>query len=370
MIREFTDMKQKSIFLAAGGTGGHVYPAYALAAHLIQEGYDVTLLTDRRGASYPKCSLSLKVVQLPLGRKGGGIFSLGRWLFSMVFSVGISFYHLIKESPSMVLGFGGFPSAPTLVAAILLKPILHHKIILHEQNAVVGKVNRWLIRFVDKVAVSFPKTWGIKKCWEGKVVVTGNFVRPEFREGFFYEPFQEKGPIHILVIGGSQGARSFSTLVPHALKALPAALKNRLCIHQQCRSETLEATRAFYKDLHIKTIVESFFSNIPALMREAHLVICRAGSSTVFEVATTKRPAIYIPFPYAMDNHQYFNALVIQNMGGGWIFDEAQEDKESLNKLVYDLLTTPKKLATASQNVHDLVKEDAAMCFSKLIQSL
>ncbi len=364
-------MTKQPIVLAAGGTGGHIFPAYALAEHLIKEGYKVYLITDPRGADFKNCPKNLTVLTLPLCRSKQGIVGHVRLLFSIFLSFFFSLIYLLRINPNVILGFGGFPSAPTMFAAIVLKPFKNHTLILHEQNAVLGRVNKIFMPFVHTLATSFPKTWHVLKKFQKKIVVTGNLVRPTFEE-IGKKPYKEPlktGPIHLLIIGGSQGAKIFSTLIPNTLSTLPPALQKRLRVVQQSRPEMIQQTKEAYKNLGIPATVESFFPNIHTLIAKAHLIICRSGASTLFEISEAKRPAIYVPFPYAMDNHQFFNAKVVEGLKGGWLIPENDEAKKSLEILVKNLLEHPKKLATAAQNVHDLVEKNTCECFSHLINS-
>jgi UDP-N-acetylglucosamine--N-acetylmuramyl-(pentapeptide) pyrophosphoryl-undecaprenol N-acetylglucosamine transferase len=365
-------MKKKSIVLAAGGTGGHVFPAYALAEHLLKEGHKVYLITDPRGADFRNCPPKLTILTLPLCRSKHGIIARVRLLFSILFSFFLSLGYLLKIRPDVILGFGGFPSAPTMVAGIMLKPFLHSTLMLHEQNAVLGRVNKLFIPFVQALATSFPKTWGIKEKFQSKICVTGNLVRPVFQEiaKTPYKAPSKNSPIHLLVIGGSQGAKAFTTLIPNALAKLPPPIQKRLHVVQQSRPEMVDETVLRYERLHIPVTVSAFFPNIHELISKAHLIICRSGASTLFEIAQAKRPAIYIPFPYAMDNHQYFNARIVADLKGAWLIEENHAAPEALEALLKNLLEDPKKLATVAQNVHDLVERNTCECFSHLIQSL
>jgi UDP-N-acetylglucosamine--N-acetylmuramyl-(pentapeptide) pyrophosphoryl-undecaprenol N-acetylglucosamine transferase len=363
---------KKTIVLAAGGTGGHVFPAYALAEHLLKEGHRVYLITDQRGADFKNSPPQLTILTLPLCRSKNGVLAHIRLFFSIFLSFLVSLVYLFKIKPHVILGFGGFPSAPTLVSGIVLRPFRHHLLMLHEQNAVLGRVNKIFIPFVQILATSFPKTWGIAEKFQSKIRVTGNLVRPIFQD-IAKTPYKipsKEGPIHLLVIGGSQGAKVFSTLIPNALAKLPSDIQKRLHVTQQSRPEMINETMALYEKIHIPVTVSSFFPNIHELISKAHLIICRSGASTLFEIAQAKRPAIYIPFPYAMDNHQYFNARVVADLGGAWLIEENHAAPEALETLLKNVLADPKKLATATQNVHDLVEKNTCECFSDLIQSL
>lgn len=363
-------MTKKTIILASGGTGGHVFPAYALGAHFLKEGHHVHLLTDQRGSNFQGKPKKLGISILPLTRRKRGLLPLLILLLSLIPSTFMGLYHLLRLNPQVILGCGGFPSAPTLVAAILLRPFRRHKIVLLEQNAFIGRVNRKLLPFVHVLATSFPKTWGIPKRFQHKVSVAGNLVRDVFTAPSkkAYEAPKKTGTIRLLIIGGSQGARSFSTLVPNALNNLPETLRKRIHVVQQSRPEMIEQTQKLYKKMKIHLTTQPFFDNIHDLMEKAHLIICRSGSSTVFEVAHSKRPAIFVPFPHAMDNHQYFNAQAVVTLEGGWMCQE--KEIKHLSPLLKNVLEDPKKLARAAQNVHDLVERDALKCFSHLINSL
>ena len=365
-------MTQKTIFLAAGGTGGHVFPACALAEDLIKKGHKVHFITDGRGKKFASSYKNLSVLALPIAPRKSGMVSLALLLLSLIPSFFLSFLYFLKHRPTITIGFGGFPSTPPLLVAILMRLLGKHKIILHEQNAFIGRVNKRVLPFVDYLAASFPKTHGLPGHLQNKVSVTGNLVRSTFEMTGKEHPYEapgKTGDINILVIGGSQGAKAFSTLIPQALETLPAPLKKRLHVTQQSRPEVLEETKKTYASLGIRATIEPFFPKVHLEMQKAHLIIARSGSSSVFEIASMGRPAIYIPFPYAMDNHQFFNAKEVAALQGGWVCEESKADPIVLGKHLENLLKTSKMLASAAQNVHDLVEKKTLACFEELMDT-
>lgn len=301
--------------LAAGGTGGHLIPAFALAAELHARGHHVALVTDERGAAIPGKPDYLPAHVLPPGRIAGknplgwirgaqGIVE-GRRMALRLFE---------SFQPSAVVGFGGYPAMPTMLAARAARL----PIVLHEQNAVLGRVNRWFAGRVDAIATAFAQIDKLDPRLEGKVTLVGNPVRAEvldLRDQPFPE-FTEDSLFRILVTGGSQGARVLSQMVPDGLAMLPPTLRSRLQVTQQCRPEDIEAVRERYAVHGIPAELATYFEDMAERLAGAHLFIGRAGASTLAELTAVGRPAILIPLPYAMDDHQNANTREIAAAGG------------------------------------------------------
>jgi UDP-N-acetylglucosamine--N-acetylmuramyl-(pentapeptide) pyrophosphoryl-undecaprenol N-acetylglucosamine transferase len=342
-------MEKPFIVLTAGGTGGHLFPAQAVGEILIQKGYPVLLITDPRGASF-KGHLETKVLNLPHYTQKVSLFKkINLGLHILLKTVEVAFW-LLKKKPSIIVGFGGYPAFPTLMAAVLTRTPLF----LYEQNAYLGRVNRWFAPFSKAIATGFSKTHGVPI--KSKVIVTGNPVRPAIKNlsKFSYKAPGKSGPLNLFIVGGSQGAKIFSTLLPEALNLLPALLKKRLRIVQQCRPELVESTKNFYSNLNISAEVRSFFDAIGDHFKKAHLVICRSGASTLTELMVIGRPALFVPFFYAMDDHQTFNARLAVEAGGGWMLSEKDLTASVLAKEIEKLLTSPKSLEKAAKKIHDL----------------
>ncbi|MCJ2184619.1 undecaprenyldiphospho-muramoylpentapeptide beta-N-acetylglucosaminyltransferase [Novosphingobium sp. 1949] len=301
--------------LAAGGTGGHLIPAFALAAELHARGHHIALITDERGAKIPGKPEYLTTHVLPQGRIAGRN-PLGWLKGARGVLRGRSMAKRLFESfqPSAVVGFGGYPSLPTMLAASAMKV----PSVLHEQNAVLGRVNRYFAGRVDAIATPCEDVDFLDRKYAAKVTLVGNPVREEvlaLRE----EPFPEFGEdslFRILVTGGSQGARILSQVIPEALAMLPTALRSRLQVIQQCRPEDIEAVRERYAVHGIPAELATYFENMAERLAGAHLFIGRSGASTIAELTAVGRPAILIPLPYAMDDHQVANTREIVAAGG------------------------------------------------------
>jgi UDP-N-acetylglucosamine--N-acetylmuramyl-(pentapeptide) pyrophosphoryl-undecaprenol N-acetylglucosamine transferase len=356
------------IVLAAGGTGGHVFPAEALAESLLARGYRLALVTDSRGATYGGVLGGIETHHLPLSRMSGGIAARVR----SVVSIGTSMFRaralLRKLAPSAVIGFGGYPSLPTVLAATQLGiPSA-----IHEQNAVLGRANRMLARRVNAIATSFPEVKFLGPDLQQRAVVTGNPVRPGIRaiRGSAYAVPTNGDRFRILVVGGSQGASIFSKVVPAALGTLAPHLRERLDVAQQARAEDLEAARAAYAAIGIRADLQPFFNDVPARLQAAHLVICRSGASTVAELAVAGRPAILVPYPHATDDHQTANATALSALGGGWVTPNPEFNAMSLAERLSALLADPAPLGRAAAAAHDAGRPDAAERLADLVQRL
>ncbi|NTU77604.1 MAG: UDP-N-acetylglucosamine--N-acetylmuramyl-(pentapeptide) pyrophosphoryl-undecaprenol N-acetylglucosamine transferase, partial [Alphaproteobacteria bacterium] len=283
------------IILAAGGTGGHVFPAEALTRELLGRGLRAALMTDLRGNRFSD-DLSVPVYRVRASSLGKGLLGKLRSLAQMGLGVWQAHRLLKKLRPAAVVGFGGYPSVPTLFAAARLGL----PIILHEQNAVLGRANRAVMGKARRIATSFPHVSGLAAGPGARIVHTGNPVRPAFAalRATPYPALAENGPLRLLVLGGSQGARVFSQVVPKAIALMPEHLRHRLIIAQQCRAEDLETARAAFAGAGVEAELSTFFRDVPERLAHAHLVICRSGGGTVAELTALGRPAILVPFPH------------------------------------------------------------------------
>ncbi len=334
--------KNDVIILAAGGTGGHLFPAQSLAEELINKGYKPFLICDQRTNEFLRGDLakidSLKVFA---PRPGNGIISNFINLFKMI-PIVLKLRRVMKQNKARsVVGFGGYPSLPSMIAALSLGLPTY----IHEQNAVIGKVNRLILPFVNKVFLSFPQTKGLDDKYKSKAIVVGNLVRKSIVGYAIGEkPSHDGDYIDILVIGGSQGSKILTEFVPLSIKQLPEKLQEKLKIHQQARLNLVAETKRLYKATKAKVEVKDFFNNIGNLMQQADLVICRAGASTVTEVAMLSKPAVFIPLKIATGNHQYYNAKFLEDAGGAIIINEEDLNIELLANTLLDLLMHPNKL--------------------------
>ena len=360
--------KSPLIVLAAGGTGGHVFPAEALARELLGRGMRVALFTDKRGGKFGD-DLPISTYRVRASSMGKGIVGKVRSVMEMGIGALQARSRLRKLKPAAVVGFGGYPSAPTLYAASQLGiPIL-----LHEQNAVLGRANRAMMTKAKIIATSFPHVTGLKPSANVRLVQTGNPVRPAFvaLRATPYTPLAEDGPMRILVLGGSAGALVFGRVVPQALALLPEHLRRRIMVMQQCRAENIEMARASFAGAGIEAELATFFHDVPERMASAHLVICRAGGSTIAELTTVGRPSILIPFPHGHAGEQTANAEAVAEAGGGWLIPEQAFTPESLSVRLESLMALPAtltKTASAARAWGKVTAADSlANCVSELI---
>jgi UDP-N-acetylglucosamine--N-acetylmuramyl-(pentapeptide) pyrophosphoryl-undecaprenol N-acetylglucosamine transferase len=357
----------RNYVLAAGGTGGHIIPAYALALELIQRGHHVALVTDDRGLKIPGCPEKLARHVLPAGRMGGGPRS---WIsaFKSILR-GRSMARELNRSfqPSVVVGFGGYPALPALLGAFADDI----PTIIHEQNAVLGRVNRLVSRKVSAIATAYPEVKRINKRHTEKVHLVGNPVREEViavREES-YPPLDEDGIFRVLVTGGSQGASILSEVVPEGLAQLPLNLRCRLQVTQQCREDDLERVRKVYAENQIPAELATYLEDLPERLGWAHLVIGRAGASTIAELTCAGRPAILIPLPTAMDNHQAFNVREMVEAGGARSIAQYQFTAKELAKQIQKMALLPGALENAAKAARGCGRPTAVRDLADLVES-
>jgi UDP-N-acetylglucosamine--N-acetylmuramyl-(pentapeptide) pyrophosphoryl-undecaprenol N-acetylglucosamine transferase len=357
----------RPIVIAAGGTGGHFFPAEALAAELLKRGHRVALMTDARSgglasATFASCE---RFVLSGAGIAGRGVRRAAAAVAALAAGTWQARRILAQLDAEALVGFGGYPSVAPVVAARLLRK--RPRIVLHEQNAVLGRANRALARSADWLALSFPGTARVP----GGVAteVTGNPVRPAIAalaDAAYALPRYET---RLLVLGGSLGARVFSDIVPPALVALPAPLRAHLRVTQQCRAEDIDRVRAAYTEAGITAALAPFFADVASLLAAAHLVVSRAGASTVAELATIGRPAILVPLPGAIDDHQAGNARALAGAGGAWLMPQAGFSAVALTARLETLLTDPDGLAKAAGRAASLGRADAATRLADLVEA-
>jgi UDP-N-acetylglucosamine--N-acetylmuramyl-(pentapeptide) pyrophosphoryl-undecaprenol N-acetylglucosamine transferase len=353
-----------TIVLSAGGTGGHLFPAQALAAELSRRGRRIVVMTDARGKNYNTAFPGAAIETVP----SGSFANRSQMLtapFTILGGIFVALAKLLHLKPAAVVGFGGYPSLPVMIAARLGG----FPTAIHEQNAVLGRVNRLIASGMRAIAASLPIARFTPKD-TSRIVFTGNPVRPEAAAlaHSVYNAPEENGPIHLLVFGGSQGARALSELVPAAIAMLPANLRARLDIVQQCRPEDLGTARTAYKG--VKAELASFFNDLPQRMARAHLVISRSGASTISELAVIGRPAILIPYPFATDDHQTANADVLAKAGAAWRISQSELSAEKLARLLEEILSSPAELAKRAAAAHALGKPDAAKRLADLVDRI
>ncbi|MGI9493696.1 MAG: UDP-N-acetylglucosamine--N-acetylmuramyl-(pentapeptide) pyrophosphoryl-undecaprenol N-acetylglucosamine transferase, partial [Geminicoccaceae bacterium] len=306
------------LVITAGGTGGHIFPALALASELERRGRTVALAFDERGARYLTDDKEAFIIQAgspsgSLSKRWSGMIKLGRGLAQ-------SWWWLKRQRPAAVACFGSYASVPIGMAAGFLRlPIL-----VHEQNAVLGRANRMIARRAGGLALTFAETRHAEMVAEEQRVLTGNPVRSEIMAhlGDAYRLPGEGEPIEILVIGGSQGARALSDILPVAMGRLSGRERSRIRLVQQCRPEDLERVEQAYKSLGFKAELKEFFHDLPARLAKAHLIISRAGASSVAEMLVLGRPSILIPLPSSLEGDQLANAEVVAAADAGWLMQE------------------------------------------------
>lgn len=336
----------KLFFLAAGGTGGHLFPAYALAQELNRRGHTVDLVTDTRGDRYGSDFPARHTHRIAAATFRGLSAQSVVAGFKLMRGIAASYRLLGKHKPAAILGFGGYPTFPPLVAAKFRKiPSA-----VHEANAVMGRANRALAPHATAIATSFENTRLLDKVDAAKIHITGNPVRDNViaLAGQPYVPSQGNDEFRLVVFGGSQGARYFSDAVPPAIQSLAEELRARLTIVQQCREEDLERVRAAYDQAGVRAELATFFTDLPEQMTAAHLVIGRAGASSVTELAVLGRPSFLVPLPHALDNDQLRNATELADAGGAWCVEQANLDEATLAARLTEVMTSPEILASAA----------------------
>lgn len=354
--------------LAAGGTGGHMIPAHAVAEELMKRGHHVALVTDERGAKIPGLFKDVPVHVLPAGRMQGG--PLGWWRGLKAIREGRDMARRMYETfrPSVVCGFGGYPALPALLGA--LKDGVPTAV--HEQNAVLGRVNRLLARRVNAIATAYPKVVKLSSRYEEKVHLVGNPVRDEvlaLRDEEF-PPLSDESVFRLLVTGGSQGASILSTVVPEGLGLLPISLRRRLQVTQQCRAEDIEKVRAIYTSLEIPADLATYITDMPEKLSWAHLVIARAGASTLAELTVAGRPAILIPLPSAMDDHQTANVREMVASGGARAIKQSAFTPVELAKQMQKMALEPGALQNAARRAWSCGRPNAARDMADLLESI
>jgi UDP-N-acetylglucosamine--N-acetylmuramyl-(pentapeptide) pyrophosphoryl-undecaprenol N-acetylglucosamine transferase len=353
----------KLIVVAAGGTGGHFFPAEALAAEFLARGHRIALMTDARSAGL-RSSVFAGHEQIVL--PGAGLAGRGAKAISGAAGLARGVLRaravLRRLAPAALVGFGGYPSVPPVLAARSLGR-LRPRIVLHEQNAVLGRANRFLARRADLLALSFANTQRLPARVPTRVV--GDPVRAAFQPVEYAAP---EGDIRLLVLGGSLGARVFSDIVPPAVALLPEPLRRRVRVVQQCRAEDVARVRAAYQAQGTKAELATFFHDVPQRLAASHLVIARAGASTVAELAIVSRPAILVPLPHAIDDHQTANASALADAGAAWLMPQAGFTPPALAELLGRTLADPAGLAAASAAAARQAHAEAAAALADLVE--
>ena len=386
----------KKILIVSGGTGGHIIPARCLASYLKKEKREVVFFGDEKIRNYIKKEDGFRSRIISASQLKKSPVFLIKAAIKIAIGILQSLYFFLTIRPQYVMAFGGYATFPVLVAAILTRT----KIILHEQNSHLGKVNRIFAKYAHKIALTFPETSGISPTDLSKTIFTGNPIRDEILElnkipyslpkheksevkpnnkmGYdvllasdFKENEEEKSHnfFKILVIGGSGGARIFSEILPKAFFNLSEDLKELIQVTQQCRAELMEETFEQYKSFNINIAIDSFFDNMAELISESHLIIARSGSSSIFEFCAAKKPMILIPFALAADNHQEKNARYLEKHGAAIVINEAEFNINKVNELLKNLIDSEATLKKMSENAASLAVLDATKNLAKLLKN-
>ena len=352
------------VVLAAGGTGGHLFPAEALSHALHAKGVRVVLMTDTRAAefagSFPAEAVHAVPAATPSGRSplkmAGAALTLAKGVFSA--------RSILKQlKPAIVVGFGGYPTVPPVLGASLAGV----KTLIHEQNAVAGRANRFLAGRADLIATGFAEVGGLSAAAQAKCRHVGNPVRPAVIEAQEPYPWPGEGLFELLVFGGSQGARIMADIVPPAIQLLTPAERVRLRITQQARTEDHDRVQGIYAQLGVKSEIAPFFKDLPARMARAHLVVGRSGASTIAELTVIGRPAILVPLPGALDQDQAANAGFLEQVGGAIRIMQSDFSPRRLATELSGLLAQPAHLTTMAANAKSAGIPDAAERLASLV---
>ena len=357
-------MNSKTVFVVGGGTGGHLFPAMSLADELLTRGHTVQLITDTRCTKYIK-STNYPVSILNLGSMRSGVVAKALMACKLAIATAKCIALFIRHKPSVVVAFGGYPTFPSLVAAKLMAiPIM-----LHEQNCFLGKVNKLFFDSATKVALNFADTANLPKTTSDKILISGNPVRADIRaitpkRDFSFEPFT------ILVIGGSQGAKIFSEIIPEAIILMKKAKPElQLRIVQQASKDANTYLQKVYENLSINFELCEFFHDMPQRYISSHIVICRAGASTIAELVHLGQPAILIPFPFAAEDHQNFNAKVLEKKSAGWRFEQSALTPQILANTLLRLAECREELSSTSDTLLTL-KIDATKILGDTVEEI
>ncbi len=360
----------KTVILASGGTGGHIFPAEALAAELKSRGYRPVLVTDDRYDNYITSAknLDLETCIVRSGSLGGGIFQK----IKAAYAIAVGYFqarNIIKDlHPVAVVGFGGYPSFPTMYAATRMKV----GTIIHEQNSMIGRANFVLSDKVDVIATSFEEVSGVGKENSHKIRFTGNPVRHAIKaiRDMEYPDWNENSILRIFVTGGSQGASIFSDVIPEAIGLLSQELRDRIRVDQQCREGTIRQVKEEYRVIGVSAELATFFHDVPSRLAASHLVIARSGASTLAEISVAGRPAIMVPYPHAMDDHQRINANAMEESGGGWVMPQEAFTPQALAARLEALLTLPATLIEAAAASRKFGRPDADKNLADLVDKI
>ncbi len=357
------------IVVAAGGTGGHLFPAQALAAEMVKRGRKIVLITDNRGEGFSQRFPNADIRHIRAATfAGAGVVGRISAAVKIVLGIYDAIRVLRQTKPRVVIGFGGYPSFPTMVAAM----VCGVRRCVHEQNAILGRVNKVIATRINLIASTFGPFEDVSASVNQKVVVTGNPLRDPIiaQAQSPYPEISESGELNLLVFGGSQGARVFSDVVPDALRLLPDSMRNRLRVVQQARPEDVARVEDAFQQSGIAADVSAFFEDMARRISESHLIVCRSGASTVCEIAAIGRPAIFVPLPTAMDDHQTVNASFLAAKGGGWLMRQNAMTAEALAGRIIDLFHNPEELRSAAAEARSSGRTQATSYLADVLEDV
>jgi UDP-N-acetylglucosamine--N-acetylmuramyl-(pentapeptide) pyrophosphoryl-undecaprenol N-acetylglucosamine transferase len=355
------------IVLAAGGTGGHLFPAEALGHELKARGYSVHLVTDSRAERFAGKFPADEIHVVPSATIGSkNPIAVARALFKLWKGMRAARSLFTRLRPKAVVGFGGYPTVPPLLAA----SSMGIPSVIHEQNAVMGRANKMLANKVNAIAGGFlPENSGK---YTDKTLVTGNPVRPGVIAAA-EAPYKASGPddpFNLVIFGGSQGAQFFSSAIPSAICLLDEAMRKRLRVVQQARPEDKDNVTSCYAKLQLPAEVSPFFSDMPAKIADANLVICRSGASTVSELAVIGRPSVLVPYPYALDHDQAANAAALKAKGGAEVIAQSALSPEKLSEIIRTAMAEPERLDRTARAAKETGKPKAASVLGDLVEAV
>ncbi len=357
------------VFLASGGTGGHIFPAQALAAELQKRGYEPVIITDTRYDNYAGNGGTYEVLTIPTSGLMHGLTGKFKGLINMGRGYMAAKRLIRRYKPVAAVGFGGYPSMPTMMAAVRNSNV---KTVIHEQNSLLGRSNYFLASRVDAIATSFQEVKGLDERLQQKVSYTGNPVRPNILalRTLDYPAFDEYTPLRLLVTGGSQGAQVLGDVIPEAIGLLDEEKRQRIRIDQQCRKENIDRVRKRYQELGVSADVATFFNDMPSRLASCHLFIGRAGASTIAELSVIGRPAIFVPYPYATDDHQTVNATLLEDAGGAWVMPQESFTPANLKDKLEHFFMLPESLTGAASHMRKAGRPHAAEKLADMVMSL
>lgn len=356
-------MNQKTILLVAGGTGGHLFPAIAIAESLHEMSHhELHLITDLRCQKYLTSDIPVKTSIVDLHLKFNNILNKFKIPFQILIATVKAYLQVRKIKPDIVIGFGGYPSFP----AMLICKFMNIDMVLHEQNSYFGKVNQFFASYAKYICLAYQNTTQFDHAYSHKAQLIGYVVRRNIKQISKKCTFSNK-IFRLFIFGGSQSAQIFSKLVPEAISILLHKYPNtQIEITQQVADTDHETIKSIYDSLHVKYNIAAFFHNMESIYQESDLVISRSGASTIAELSTIGLPAIFIPFPAAADNHQYYNAKNLADIDASWCFQQSQITPEILASQIYKLYKDRALLQSASKKLLK-TQSDGSMQLSNIV---